>query len=122
MSVEISINVKGTEELSQKIGKLDSKLKRGVSDRLREVGTLIEEKARSLAPVRTGRLRSSIFSQVEGWKLKVGAKAPYARYVEFGTRWIKPRYFMLQAVQENTSKIKSLLNEAIASAVSEVST
>ena len=122
MSVEVSIAVSGIEELRQKMKKLDSRLKRGVNDKLREAGNLIRERAKNLAPVRTGRLRSSIFSQVEDWTLEVGTNAPYARYVEFGTRWIRPRYFMLRAIQENASKIKGLLDEVVSSAVSEDST
>lgn len=122
MSVEVSIAVSGIEELRQKMKKLDSRLKRGVNDKLREAGNLIKERAKNLAPVRTGRLRSSIFSQVEDWTLEVGTNAPYARYVEFGTRWIRPRYFMLRAIQENASKIKGLLDEVVSSAVSEGST
>jgi len=122
MSVEVSIAVSGIEELRQKMKKLDSRLKRGVNDKLREAGNLIRERAKNLAPVRTGRLRSSIFSQVEDWTLEVGTNAPYARYVEFGTRWIRPRYFMLRAIQENASKIKGLLDEVVSSAVSEGST
>ena len=122
MSVEVSITVSGMEELRRKINKLNSELKRKVNDELRKIGSLISERAKNLAPIRTGRLRSSIFSRVEDWTLKVGANAPYARYVEFGTRWIKPRHFMLRAVQENTSKIKGLLDKAVSSAISEVST
>lgn len=122
MSVEIQLKIDGIEELKTKMKKLDSELKRKISNKLVEIGNLIKERARELAPVRTGRLRASIFSQVIGWTLTIGAKAPYARYVEFGTRWIRPRHFMLNAIQENLTKIEGMMQEAILSAMSEVST
>ncbi len=122
MSVEVRLEVAGAEELRTKLQRLDSGLKRKVSEKLAEIGVLIREKARELAPVRTGRLRGSIYSQLADWILKVGAKVPYARYVEFGTRWIRPRHFLLNAIEENLVKIENAFREAVSSAVSEAST
>ena len=41
--------------------------------------------AKHLCPVRTGYLRSTISAKVTPSKAEVGATAPYAGYVEFGT-------------------------------------
>jgi HK97 gp10 family phage protein len=52
-------------------------------------------RSRSIAPARTGRLRSSIGSTRLGrleWALE--AKAPYAAYVEYGTRRMVARPYM----------------------------
>ena len=122
MSVEVQLEVAGAEELKAKLEKLDSELKRKISEKLAEIGSLIEQRARELAPVKTGRLRASIYSQLIDWTLNIGAKAPYARYVEFGTRWIRPRHFLLNAIRENLAKIESILREAVFSAVSEART
>jgi len=120
MSVEARLEVVGVKELKAKLEKLDLNLKGKVSERLAEIGNLIEERAKQLAPVRTGRLRASIYSRLANWILTVGAKAPYARYIEFGTRWIRPRHFLLGAIQENLSKIENIIRQAVFSAVSEV--
>ena len=120
MSVEARLEVAGVKELKAKLERLDSKLKVKVNEKLAEIGNLIEERAKQLAPVRTGRLRASIYSRLADWILTVGAKAPYARYIEFGTRWIRPRHFLLGAIQENLSKIENTIRQAVFSAVSEV--
>ena len=120
MSVEARLEVVGVKELKAKLEKLDLNLKGKVSERLAEIGNLIEERAKQLAPVRTGRLRASIYSRLVDWILTIGAKAPYARYIEFGTRWIRPRHFLLGAIQENLSKIENIIRQAVFSAVSEV--
>jgi len=119
MSVEIRLEVVGVKELKSKLEKLNSKLKVKVNEKLAEIENLIEERAKQLAPVRTGRLRASIYSRLADWILIIGAKAPYARYIEFGTRWIRPRHFLLGAMQENLSKIENTIRQAVFSAVSE---
>lgn len=79
--------------------------------------------------VRTGRLRSSITGLVStkdarprmiliaGGNTK-GAPVNYARYVEFGTRYIKPRLFMGRAMKkvatnEVTKELRNLLSLAV---------
>ena len=119
MSVEARLEVAGVKELKAKLKKLNSKLKVNINEKLAEIGNLIEEKAKQLAPVRTGRLRASIYSRLADWILIIGAKAPYARYIESGTRWIRPRHFLLGAIQENLSKIEDIIRQAVFSAVSE---
>ena len=122
MSVEARLEVAGVEELKAKLEKVDSSLKRKINDKLAEIGNLIRERASQLAPVKTGRLRASIYSQISDWTLTVGAKAPYARYLEFGTRWIRPRHFLLRAIEENQAKIDNTIRMAVSSAVSEAKT
>ncbi len=79
--------------------------------------------------VRTGRLRSSITGLVStkdarprmiliaGGNTK-GAPVNYARYVEFGTRYIKPRLLMGRAMKkvatnEVTKELRNLLSLAV---------
>ena len=57
-------------------------------DRLADtrLGPDIRDDAKRYAPVRTGELRDSIGHHMEGHTLIVEASAPYAAYVEMGTR------------------------------------
>jgi HK97 gp10 family phage protein len=72
--------------------------------------------------VRTGRLRDSIFSRVQGWELKFGATAPYAEFQEFGTSRIQSKRFLSQAVEQYDSQLEVLLASAVEEAVRETST
>ena len=57
-----------------------------VRDFLYQSAFTVEAKAKLKAPVDTGRLRSSIASQVNETQAIIGSNVAYAPYVEFGTR------------------------------------
>ena len=56
-----------------------------------------EMRAKSMAPVRTGRLRESIHIEGSGNEREVVADSDYALYVEFGTSSQAPQPFMFPA-------------------------
>ena len=111
----------------------DRRLIKTLFQRLRVLSLKAEAEAKRNATdyprVRTGRLRSSITGLVStkdarprmilmaGGKTK-GAPVNYARYVEFGTRYIKPRLFMGRAMKkvatnEVTKELRNLLSLAV---------
>lgn len=57
-----------------------------VRDLLKHLGEEVAVDAKAACPVRTGRLRDSIDSRVEGDTAVVFSDVPYAAYVEEGTR------------------------------------
>jgi HK97 gp10 family phage protein len=122
MSVEMELQVEGSEELAAQMRKLDHAMYERVQRRLYEIGVNMRTLARQLAPVRTGRLRDSIFSRVQGWELKFGAAAPYAEFQEFGTSHVQPKRFLSQAVEQYDSQLETLLATAVEEAVRETST
>jgi len=122
MSVEMELQVEGAQELAAQMRKLDRTMYERVHRRLYEIGVKMRNLAKQLAPVRTGRLRDSIFSRVQGWELKFGAKAPYAEFQEFGTRYIQPRLFLTHAVDQYDSELELLLATAVEEAIREAST
>jgi len=64
---------------------------------VRAAAEATEARARTMAPVRTGRLRESISSDHDGTEATVTADADYAVYVEFGTSNMAPQPFMFPA-------------------------
>ena len=119
MSVELKINVEGLDDLRRKIETLNPALKSQIHDALIEEGETLKNTARSFAPRRTGYLESSIFAKVEEWILKVGSTAPYAVFIEFGTRFIQPRRFLARAIEYCMPSLVSRLNQAISEAIQE---
>ncbi|RLE37706.1 HK97 gp10 family phage protein, partial [Candidatus Woesearchaeota archaeon] len=66
---------------------------------LTSLGENIVDEARSIVPVRTGYLRSTIYYERKGkHKLIVGAKAHYAGYVEYGTRKMAAQPYLRPAI------------------------
>lgn len=113
MSVKIEIHYEGLEELQTKLQTLDSAIKRRIQNSLNTLAQSIKETAQQLAPVRTGYLRSTIFAKTENWLIKVGARAPYAAYVEFGTRFMRGRRFLSQALQVHIPQLRQLMDLAV---------
>jgi len=118
----MELQVEGAQELAGQMRKLDRAMYERVQRRLYEIGVKMRNLARQLAPVRTGRLRESIFSRVQGWELKFGAKAPYAEFQEFGTSRIQPRLFLTQAVNQYDPQLELLLATAVEEAIRETAT
>jgi len=113
MSVEMKVHFEGEEEFSLKMEHLDASMKERVQQRLQELAESIKETAQSKAPVRTGYLRSTIFSKVSEWNVRVGASAPYAAYVEFGTRFMHGRRFLSQAVETHRLQLVNIVGQAV---------
>jgi len=57
-----------------------------IADLMTHVGERGVQIMREEAPIRTGELRRSIFYETDEYIVFIRVGAPYARYVEFGTR------------------------------------
>jgi HK97 gp10 family phage protein len=77
--------------------------------------------ARRFVPVRTGFLLSTIGLGATGlkWGFWLYARAPYAAFVEFGTRRMSARLFMTRAVELHTAEMWQEIQSAVARAFTE---
>jgi len=89
MSVKITVDL---AEFSRVWKEKTEAIKEAIQQALEEAGALIKSEMETLAPVRTGALRSSIMVDVEADRVTVGPQVPYAGFVEFGTRPSPGRY------------------------------
>lgn len=121
MSVEMEMHMEGVPELKEKLNQLDGDMKRNVQDAMRFEADAMKNAARARCPVRTDRLRDSIFAKVEEWTVKLGATAPYAVYLEFGTRYVQPRRFLSNAVESRMQSLVNRMSRAIKQAIGEAS-
>lgn len=119
MSVEMEMHVEGLPELRQKLSQLDDRLKRRVQDAMRFEAEAMKNVARARCPVRTGRLRDSIYAKVRSWVIRLGAAVPYAVYQEIGTRRIRGRHFLRNAVELRMPVLVNRINRAIDQAMKE---
>lgn len=69
----------------------------------------IEARAKAAAPVKTGFLKSSIQGSTSGLQGRVDAQAEYAVFVEFGTRRMSARPFLVPAAEA----VRASLNAAM---------
>jgi len=117
MTFEISLTRVEAESLRRKLEALDSNVKEYVQKGLAGIGFEISRTAKNLAPVKTGYLRSTIHSETRGWTVSVGARAPYAFFVEFGTRHFAGRRFLTRALETHLPRVHAFLDDAVARAV-----
>jgi len=122
MSVEMEMHIDKLPQLHEKLNQLDEGMKRKVHEAMQFEAEGMKNIARARCPVRTGRLRDSIYAKVQGWILQLGATAPYAIYQELGTRHIRPRAFLKNAVTLRMQSLVNRINRAIGEAIREAST
>jgi HK97 gp10 family phage protein len=87
-----------------------------------EVGEKVAEQAgaqvvaadmRNRAPVDTGALRNSVTVSAEGEGAKVAVMVPYARFVQFGTRYMEAQPFISDEVQSPVLSIMTKVFQGI---------
>jgi HK97 gp10 family phage protein len=79
----------------------------------------VKAEAMRRAPVKTGRLRTSIYAVVRDWVVNIGAEATYALFVEVGTRYIRARPYLWPSIQQYLPQLEQIVKEAIDTAKAE---
>jgi HK97 gp10 family phage protein len=113
MSVEIAVDVAGAEEFKQAVARFTTEMQNQVHAQLVEWADGVKTEAKRLVPVRTGYLRSSIFSRIREWTAEVGAETAYAANVEFGTRYAAAHPFLQPAVEARLPALERVLSAAV---------
>jgi len=121
VSVDMEMHIDGVADLRRKLNQLDDGMKIKVQEAMQFEADAMKNIARARCPVRTGRLRDSIYAKVKDWILQLGATAPYAIFQELGTRYIRPRKFLKNAVSLRIQSLINRINRAIKGAVREAS-
>ena len=122
MSVEFGVEISNIEGFAEKMRQLDEATQKYVQDALNQIGQLVVRRAQELAPVKTGCLIASMYSQiVYRWVVKVACMVPYAIFQELGTRYIHARYFLMRALNENVMNFLTVVAAALQRAAEEVS-
>lgn len=119
MSVEVNIALSGVEEFNTAMQKFDSAMQECVHKQLTDWTANVKALAEQLAPIRTGRLRSSIYAKIQEWVAEIGAEAAYALFVELGTRYALARPFLFPALKEYLPRLEKIICGAIDSAKAE---
>jgi HK97 gp10 family phage protein len=119
MSIELQLNIQGSEAFAQALNRLDAEMQAQVQRKLADWATQVQTTAKRLVPVRTGYLQSTIFSRVQQWQAEVGAEATYAASVEFGSRNSHAQPFIQPALDQHLPELERFLLDALDSAASE---
>jgi len=105
MSIEVTLK---HDYKSYKLERLEDITKKLTSGLAKAV-LVVERQAKEDCPVDTGRLRSSITSEVSGLEGKVGTNVEYAGFVEYGTVKRPATPYLFPALEKSKSRITELL-------------
>lgn len=107
--MSLSLELRGFEEFRRFLKDFGPRIRIAMEDASEEASKLIATRAKSIAPKRTGRLRDSI--RASGFMIE--ARAPYSRFVEFGTRKMKAQPFLRPALEEEKGKVRNIFRAKI---------
>jgi hypothetical protein len=119
MAIKVSCNIQGVREFQVALHTFESTLQRYVHAKLVGWAEGVKTEAMRRAPVKTGHLRSSIYSLVKDWVVNIGAEATYALFVELGTRYLRARPYLYPSVQLYLPQLEQVISEAIDAAKAE---
>ena len=78
---------------------------------LQRIALVVEGNAKRHTPVKTGTLRRSITTRVEGNAAYVGTSVEYAVFVHDGTKYMAGRPFLTEGLDDSVSQIDGMLSE-----------
>ena len=119
MSIEITCDVEGVREFQEAMRNFESAMQEYVHRQLASWVADVKALARQLVPVRTGHLRSTIYTKIRDWVAEIGAEAAYALFVELGTRYMRARPYLYPAIQQHLPRLETIILEAIDQAKAE---
>jgi HK97 gp10 family phage protein len=119
MAVEINCTVKGIRAFQEAMLNFDRALQRHVHRQLASWAADVKAEAMRRVPVRTGHLRSTIYSQINGWVVNIGAEATYALFIELGTRYMRAQPYLVPAIREYLPQLEDIIRAAIEAAKAE---
>lgn len=114
MSISVRVNLSNFDAKRNCLSCLCEQYPEAVRQAMMNVAQDILATANTLVPVRTGYLKSTLaIEQPSNFQLKVKATAPYAYYVEFGTRKMSARLFLTNSVNQHLPEFAPEIEQQI---------
>ena len=112
MSVNIEVSIE--QGLTSALQQLIEQYPEAVGAALMRIAERVLNTSNTLVPVRTGFLKSSMGIHQDGnFQITFYATAPYAGYVEFGTRRMAARLFMTRALEQHKDEFAREVESAL---------
>lgn len=110
----------GDKQLKEQIKKEGTKVIPKIKFGLEQFLNSVADVARTIVPVQTGRLQSSIKYEVEekgerAVEGRVGTNVHYGKYIELGTRKMKAKPYLVPALEKVLPQLFEFMKRAIKS-------
>lgn len=120
MATTISVKITNLAEIKAAFAKAPSLMAKNLDTAIRKAALTIQRESMINTPVLTGRLRSSHQSTFRPLKGIIDVTADYAPYVHWGTRYMKARPFLLNAVNAEERNVNDLFGKAVQDTLDEI--
>lgn len=118
--MDVEIKILNLPTVLKAIAKAPDIMNKSLTDGLRKAALLVERYSKQVTPVDTGRLRASIFTDIQPLIATIQPKTDYAIYVHEGTRYITGRPFMKQGVEMAKDEIERVVNDEVSQGLKKV--
>lgn len=116
LNITISVN---SDKYAKYLGDLPSHIRNAIGTAIKKSAYLVEREAKLETPVDTGRMRASIFSDIQPEIATISPYVNYAVFVHEGTRYIKANPFMERASQNAQSGVQGFFDDEIDRAINQ---
>jgi HK97 gp10 family phage protein len=120
MADAIKITIKNLPQIKAAFSKAPGLMSKELNMAIKKSVFHIQAKSMINTPVLTSRLRSSHRSKFENLKGEVSTNTIYDIFVHNGTRFMKARPFMLQAVESSDAEVNRFFTQAVDSVLNDI--
>lgn len=113
MPNSINITITNLPEIKAAFAKAPGLMTNELNTAIRKSVISIGADSRRNTPVLTGRLRASTLEQYSNLKGEVGTHTDYDIFVHWGTKYMRARPYLLEAVESNTEKVDDFFKKAV---------
>lgn len=120
MGVSVGIKIDNLDKIKRAFNQAPYIIKPSLDRAIKKSVLMVGRRSRQLTPVDTGRLRAStreVFRPLYG---EVGTHVNYDIYVHEGTRYMRARPYLRDAVNETSNEINSMFAQEMQDALNRI--
>lgn len=110
---EIEIKITNLAQIKAAFSRAPALMARELDTAIRQTVLSIGGESRRRTPVLTGRLRASTYERFSRLRGEIGTDTQYDRFVHYGTRYMKARPYLKEAVEANQQKTERFFVGAV---------
>lgn len=110
---QVNITITNLPQIKRAFDLAPNEMRRQLNMAIKKTILSIQSKSMINTPVKTGRLRGSTASVFGDLRGEVGTHTNYDVYVHEGTRYMKGRPYLKDAVEENNPSTEKYFKEAV---------
>lgn len=110
---DIAIKITNLPQIKAAFGQSPQAMVRELNDAIKKTVLTIQRRSMTNTPVLTGRLRASTSSQFTNLRGEVGTHTNYDIFVHEGTRFMKARPYLRDAVEDSNFETNEFFTKAV---------